>query len=96
MTKLKIGDTEVRAEIFSNLAVYKQKGWRVRHALHGDWLGEDRVFENKDHAERFAWSVQERLNFDVKHKFEFYEKNGRLTREEYCAIADEEFERAKL
>lgn len=99
MTKIKIDGKEVNAEICNNVAVFKAKGWRARHWPTGMLLGDERnerVFETKPQAERFAWGLQERLNLNVKSKEEFLAKNGGLKYDQYCVIAAEEFERCKI
>ena len=99
MPKLQIDGREVRAEVFNNVSVFKSKGYRARHYPTGMLLGDlqdERIFVSKEHAERFAWNLQERLNLNVKSKEEFLQKNGGLIYEEYRDIADEEFERSKL
>lgn len=96
MAKITIDGKEVRAEICSNLAVVKKSGWKVRHKTNGDWLGVDRVFDSKEHAMRFAWEIQERLNFNCQDTKSFAKANPGLTRDELNGICDEEFEKAKL
>ena len=96
MTKIKIDGKEVNAEICNSVAVFKAKGWRARHFHTGLLLGGDRVFETKEQAIRWAWAMQERLKLNVKSRSDFKEQNKDLTYEAACAIAEEEFGRAKI
>lgn len=97
--KLTLNGKEVNASIYNSVAIVKQKGYRCYHYPTTKTLGDEpdtRVFDNKEHAERFAWALQEELNLNVKTEKQFLDKNGELSYEQYKAVADEVYERTKL
>jgi hypothetical protein len=99
MTKIQIKGKQVNASVCHNVAVVKQKGYRCYHYPTLKTLGDlydTRVFDNKEHAERFAWELQETYDLNVKSKEQFLSKNGGLTFDEYRAKAEEIYERTKL